>query len=225
MKIASYDTKPTASAYGTLQKAFDFFNVELFDGQLPQCLITFQRKKGAYGYYSPNRFSRVMEDSTGPARPEDTTDEIALNPMHFAERPTDYTLSTLVHEMVHLWQQHFGEAPRRCYHDRQWARKMKEVGLQPSTTGAEGGKETGARVSHYIIEGGRYAEAFAKWSRRHTTPLFQDVALLLDKAAEAEKKKASKTKFTCPQCQTNAWGKPELNILCGDCEVKMESQD
>jgi len=39
---------------------------------------------------------------------------------------------------------------------------MKEIGLQPSSTGEPGGKETGQTVSHYIIPGGRYAKASAK---------------------------------------------------------------
>jgi len=217
LKIASYDTKkPTTAAYGALQAAYDFFNSELFGGELPPCLITLQRHKGAYGYFSPNRFS-LVEDK------DQTTDEIAMNPMHFAERPAEETLSTLVHEMVHLWQQHFGEAPRRCYHDKQWGKKMKEIGLWPSSTGCEGGKETGARVSHYIIEDGRYQAAYAKWAKRHgSTPLFQDVGRLLKDGSEAEKKNASKTKFSCPKCEINAWGKPELHIVCGECSVRME---
>ena len=216
-QIASYDAnKPTAAAYGAIQAAYDFFNAELFGGELPQCLITLTRKKGAYGYFSPTRFSLVGS--------ENAVDEIALNPMHFAERETAETLSTLVHEMVHLWQQHFGEPPRRCYHDRQWAAKMKSVGLWPSSTAAEGGKETGARVSHFIIEDGAYAAAYERWAAQVKTPLFQDVALLLASEKEAEKKAASKTKFTCPKCSANAWGKPDLHIVCGDCEVRMESE-
>jgi hypothetical protein len=39
---------------------------------------------------------------------------------------------------------------------------MKGVGLQPSSTGAVGGKETGHRVSHYVIPGGLFAKAFAE---------------------------------------------------------------
>ena len=27
----------------------------------------------------------------------------------------------------------------------------------------------------------------------------------------------NKIKYTCPSCNMNAWGKPNLNILCGDC--------
>ena len=75
-------------------------------------------------------------------------------------------LSTLVHEMAHVWQQTYGKPPRKGYHDRQWAAKMLEVGLQPSTTGEPGGKETGQSMSHYILPGGRYAEAFAKLAAR-----------------------------------------------------------
>ena len=68
---------------------------------------------------------------------------------------------SLAHEMAHVWQQTHGTPPRRCYHDRQWAAKMKEIGLQPSTTGEPGGKETGQSVTHYIIPGGPYATAAA----------------------------------------------------------------
>jgi Transposase len=43
--------------------------------------------------------------------------------------------------------------PRRSYHDRQCAAKMKEIGLQPSTTAEPGGKETGQSVTRYILPG------------------------------------------------------------------------
>ena len=39
---------------------------------------------------------------------------------------------------------------------------MKEVGLYPSDTHEPGGKETGQRMGHYVIEGGLFAVAFAK---------------------------------------------------------------
>jgi hypothetical protein len=34
---------------------------------------------------------------------------------------------------------------------------------------------------------------------------------------EAKAKKASKTKFTCPECAQNAWAKPEALLICGVC--------
>jgi transcription elongation factor Elf1 len=39
-----------------------------------------------------------------------------------------------------------------------------------------------------------------------------------------KKKAASKTKYTCPDCGLNAWGKPEINLVCGDCETRMEAE-
>jgi hypothetical protein len=30
-------------------------------------------------------------------------------------------------------------------------------------------------------------------------------------------KKASKTKFTCPECGQNAWAKPDALLICGEC--------
>ena len=70
----------------------------------------------------------------------------------------------------------------------------EEIGLQPSTTGAPGGKETGQSVTHYIVDGGPYARAYAKLKGRG----FQ---LHWQSAPEGkETKKASKTKFSCPQC-------------------------
>ena len=70
------------------------------------------------------------------------------------------TLSTLVHEMVHLWQQHHGKSGRGRYHNREWAEKMKQVGLYPSNTGKPGGREVGQQMTHYVIEGGAFAVAF-----------------------------------------------------------------
>jgi hypothetical protein len=65
-----------------------------------------------------------------------------------------------------LWQQTHGEPPRRSYHDREWAGKMKQIGLQPSDTGEPGGKEAGQSVTHYIVAGAAFAEAYAKLKGR-----------------------------------------------------------
>ena len=39
--------------------------------------------------------------------------------------------------------------------------------------------------------------------------------------SKAKKKRPSSNRFkySCPACSTNVWGKPDLNIVCGDCEV------
>jgi SprT-like family len=93
------------------------------------------------------------------ARGELITDEIALNPGTFRNRSTAETLSTLVHEMCHLQQHHFGKTLRNAYHNKQWAAMMEAVGLVPSDPGQEGGTRTGQKVSHYIQPGGPFDRA------------------------------------------------------------------
>lgn len=139
---------PTDEAYSELRFAFDFFNSKLFQNQLKTPLITLPRERMTYGYHSKNRFrSRDTKEMA---------DEIALNPAYFAYRSLKKTLSTLVHEMAHMWQDAHGKPGRGRYHNKEWAFKMMSIGLQPSDTGKPGGKMTGDQMTHYIIKGGLY---------------------------------------------------------------------
>ena len=96
---------PTKEAFGALTWAYDFFNRELFHGALPHCVITMHgRNKRTYGYFK----SDCWEDH----QRANVTDEIMLNPDYFQSRSTAEVLSTLVHEMVHLQQHHFGKPGR-----------------------------------------------------------------------------------------------------------------
>jgi predicted SprT family Zn-dependent metalloprotease len=174
-----------------------------------------QRKKGSFGYFSGERFQNT-------ANQEEITDEIALNPTHFATRPPEQVLSTLVHEMVHLWQHHYGSPPRKSYHDKEWARKMREIGLIPTATGEVGGKETGQKMSHLIAEDGKFKRACQSLLASQPAILYSDRALEKDKVRK--KKLASKTKYTCPSCGLNAWAKPAAPLICGDCQEPMQTE-
>jgi predicted SprT family Zn-dependent metalloprotease len=173
-----------------------------------------QRQKKAYGYFAGGRF--------GTKDGSEITDEIALNPSHFSNRTTEQSLSTLVHEMVHLEQHHFGKPSRNGYHNKAWAALMHAVGLIPSDTGAQGGKETGQRVSHYIAAGGRFDVACAKLIRQGFAVRYVE---LWGDPEKRKKKAASKTKYTCGSCGVNAWGKPAINLICGECDERLEADE
>jgi predicted SprT family Zn-dependent metalloprotease len=201
-------TKPeaiTPAQYRAFQEAYDFFNQELFAGTLPHVLVTLQRHANTRGYFSADRFTGRTDETA--------VHELAMNPDTFAGRSDEEILSTLAHEMAHVWQQTHGKPPRRAYHDKQWAAKMREIGLQATDTGEPGGKETGQKVTHFIIKGGAYAKAYAKLKATGLTLHWQSVPH--SKAAKAAK--SSKTKFTCPECEQNAWAKPEASLICGEC--------
>ena len=143
--------KTTTELYSELQEIFDFFNQKLFGGELPNCLISLQRSKGAAGYFSYSSW----ENDKGKK-----IDEIALNPSNFKNKDLKTILSTFVHEMCHLWQSYFGKVGKNGYHNQAWAEKMQAIGLIPSHTGKKGGNQTGYKMSHFVLKDGLYEKSF-----------------------------------------------------------------
>src|SRR5262249_24040287 len=153
----------------------------------------YQRRAHSAGYFAPDRF--VGRTAGGGKH------ELALNPDAFIGRSDEWITSVLVHEMAHVWQQQYGKPASRGYHNKEWAAKMKTIGLQPSNTGAVGGKETGQQMQHYVIPGGPFAGACAALAATGWK-------LNLESAPRPGEQRGpnSKTKFTCSGCGQNAWG-------------------
>lgn len=216
----SYDKKinqkanPSVETYGFLIYAYDLINQKFFNNELPRCLITLQRKSRAYGYFSANRFYNV--DS------KDSTDEIALNPSILSLSQYEELLSTLAHEMCHLWQFHFSSNPKKkgkqsAYHDNEWAKKMEfGLGLMPSNTGKEGGKKTGTRMSDYIIKGGIFDQFCNELEKIDFKLKWKEFvgSKKLNINDDTIRIDGSKQKFTCPLCGQNAWAKLSAKIAC-----------
>jgi hypothetical protein len=40
-----------------------------------------------------------------------------------------------------------------------------------------------------------------------------------------KKKAANKTRYTCSDCQMNAWAKPDVNLICGDRDMRMVTEE
>jgi hypothetical protein len=64
-----------------------------------------QRHAKAQGYFSLDRFTARTEKAAAH--------ELAMNPDSFSGRTDEEILSTLAHEMAHVWQQSHGTPPRR----------------------------------------------------------------------------------------------------------------
>ncbi len=201
----------TVSEYTGLQEAYDHFNAELFAGKLPQLLITLQRGRKFAGFYCPERFSGR---ETGEILPE-----LALNPDGFRGRTDLEILSTLVHEQAHHWQQEYGKPSRNGYHNKEWARKMEDIGLMPSRTGMEGGARTGQRMTHYIIPGGAFEMAAEKLRDKGFRLGVEAVPILKLTS------KKNKTKYVCPDCGLKAWAKAGVRLVCGECDRALEETE
>lgn len=216
----------TALEYGTFQRAYDEFNAALFEARLPQVLITLQRHAGARGYFSCDRFQR--RDGVGKS-----VHEIALNPDSFTGRTDEEILSTLAHEMAHVWQQEFGYPGRGRYHNREWAARMFSIGLMPSTTGEPGGAATGDRMSHFILEHGLFHDVCRAFLGKYRL-VWESAATTAAKPSAGgqgkfgtppePRKTQTRTKFTCPNCGLNSWAKPDALFDCHSCSAEVGEQ-
>jgi predicted SprT family Zn-dependent metalloprotease len=218
-QIVSYETGSDAAmpapsggltngTYSTFNEAYAHFNETLFEDGLPDVLITMQRHRGSRGYFSPNRFTHRRGDQI--------VDEVALNPAAMQDQTDEQIASTLVHEMVHVWQEHFGKPGRRGYHNKEWAAKMEVVGLIPSHSGEPGGKKTGQRVTHYIRDGGPFCREWERLAARGFAFDYQDRL-----TNGPERRRKLKVRYACPVCSIHVWGKPELRIDCHDCGERL----
>jgi hypothetical protein len=214
----SYERKAdhiTPVQYSVLQQAVDHFNKQLFDGSLPDVFITYQRKAHSNGSYAPDRYSgRADEIRRGG---------LSLNPDNFIGQTDEQIAQTLVSLMAECWQNAFGTMrSARGYHNKEWAAKMKAIGLQPSSTGGVGGKETGQRMSSYIIPDGPFANAFTKLAATGWKLNLQSAHRPGPQGAGPN---TNKSKFSCEaDCGQNAWGKPSLDTVCVPCLIaKLEA--
>lgn len=206
--MKSRPASPTSAQFTAYEQMFAYFNEKLFAGALPPVLLNFSRHAKTLGFFAPERWEKGKE----------VKHEISLNPAYLRSRKPVDVASTLVHEMVHLWQQEHGKPSRAGYHNEEWASKMEAVGLTPSSTGAPGGARTGQGMSHFIAKGEAFARHFAAMPKAYSLPWSCE-------EPEREKKPKSdknKVKYTCPGCGANVWGKPELAILCEDCDERFE---
>lgn len=208
----SDDGRPTEVQFRAFQQMYDYMNRTVFGGGLKPVILNFSRRAKTLGFFAPDRWTR----SAGTAGVR--VHEISLNPAYLALRPPRDVASTLVHEMVHLWQQEFGKPSRTGYHNAEWADKMEAVGLMPSTTAAPGGARVGQAVSHYVFDDGPFARAFEAMPGAFLLPWQSYEPSTTGKP----KAPSSKFKYTCPSCGANAWGKGQLNLRCGDCDVEMQ---
>ncbi len=145
--------KPTSESYETLLQAYDYFNHNLFQQQLPPVMITFHRQRKVMGYASIGRWVNEQREYI---------DELAVNPEYFAKYPLMEICQTLCHEMAHVWQAHYGTPGRRGYHNTQWAQKMTQIGLMPSSTGRPSGQKIGEWMMDYVIYEGAFHKSCKK---------------------------------------------------------------
>ena len=203
-------TKHTVDQAEAFQEIFDFFNDNLFAGELPLVILNFSRSSAkTLAFHKSNTWTPESGNN------QDKLSEISLTP-RFLNRPKIEIFSSLVHEQCHLWQHNFGKKKSRAgYHNQEWADKMLEVGLKPVSSN---GTMTGQSVSHEIVSGGKFEQSFKVIEKDLKLPF---LVLNEDKKVIS---KATRSKYLCDICSAIVYGKREMKIICGECNVQYKVQ-
>ncbi|MFH0784669.1 MAG: SprT-like domain-containing protein [Pseudomonadota bacterium] len=194
--------KPTPAQFAVYQQVFDYFNRTLFENNLPDCMLSFRRRRrNSNTLFTAGQW----KEKSGQA-----TAEISLNIKQLAEDEPIEVMATLVRQMVHLWQEiHGHQTSSKWYFNREWAEKMAAIGLLPSATGKPGGKTTGRGIQHSIEDGGQFEQAFRKMPATYLWP-FQPASI------EGEKRGgySEKVAYRCIGCGAKTWGKGGMGLVC-----------
>ncbi|MBF0379850.1 MAG: SprT-like domain-containing protein [Magnetococcales bacterium] len=208
--------RPSIKQAFSYQAAFDYFNKKLFEGKLPPVILNFSRSGAkTAAFFAPGRWENGNQKKN---ERKEVLDEISLNPKWLG-RTEEEVFSSLVHEMVHHWQFAFKTPPRKAYHNKEWAEKMLEVGLRPDN--GRGGM-TGTKVGHHIETDGAFQKAFAKLPQSYRLPWRVFIEGFVEPPKQP-RKSGKRTKYTCPGCGLNIWGKEDLAVICKDCDLEYQA--
>lgn len=209
-------TIKTSRTAGYLEKLFRTLNERYFDNTIEEPIITIQSTPRAYGHIT---VAKAWRKGNGDLRHELN---IAAGTL---DRPIAEIVATLLHEMVHLINLQNGV--KDCsrggtYHNRKFKAAAEACDLRidyDPRIGWSVTSPTEALIDFIISEGwadirmsredGCIARTPGRGSpdRTPTTP--------------TTPKRSSTRKYICPGCKMSVRATREVNLICGDCMVKM----
>ena len=210
-------TTKMSRAVSQLEHIYNSLNTDFFEGRLPVPIITVQSKPGSYGHCS---VAKVW------MRPDGSTYElnIAAEVLNYA---IEETLDTMIHEMVHLYcrENNIKEVSRGGkYHNGKFKEEAEKRGLTCVPCGQYGWNTT---PNDGLVE---YA-ANKGWNEirigRNTGPAIRVGAsgtgsMIVVGTDSGERRPSSTRKYQCPCCKNSVRATKAVNLICGDCMVKME---
>ena len=198
-----------------LENAFWILNRIYFNDELPEAVITIQSSQRAYGHITVRK---IWKDSF------DSYHEINISAEHL-NRPVENIISTLLHEMTHLYAMENNikdTSNGGRYHNKRFkeiaeARDLKishsqYIGwsvTEPTDRLKEVIKENGLDKEIDYVRMGQFMAAGGNGGTDGNPP----------------KKKSSTRKYMCMGCRNSVRATKEVNIMCMDCGLKMEKQE
>ena len=215
------ETTKTSRVAGYLEKMFRAINADSFAGKLEEPIITIMSTPGAYGHVTVSKVWRAK----GSERYE-------LNmAADWLERPIENVVSTLIHEMTHLYNMQMGiqDCSRGgTYHNKKFKEEAEKHMISIEKHEKYGWTLTSPtdELLEYIMEqgwgdidmgrgclfglfGGKDTGKPGKGAQGST-------------GGEDEPKKGSSRRYQCPSCKAIVRATKDLKIICGSCNIDFE---
>lgn len=235
------EVKTSTELYSKIQKCIDAIDVAFFSGKgkekIPELVFAINNKcKSCVVAY-------VQPDALYDKKTDTKLQYMGINP-DYLDRSLGDILSTVCHELCHVYEHAYIHIPRGGYHDKQWESLMKECGLEPIYQ-----NKSKTAVHHKIIPDGVFEDFVKKFTEENGEDFFNIVSysqevmrrtrkeLGIEEGEEGDEPKPdnadkpvkkynrNKIKYTCPDCNSHVWGKAGLNIFCNDCSCNYEEEE
>lgn len=198
-----------AELQASLQAAFNAINRDFYGGELEKVIITVKegRKAGVLGTFCTAK--EWMQNGT-------PRHEINIAANHIGERTVEETITTLMHEMVHLYNKQNGiqDVSRGgSYHNKEFKKAAENHGLIISKADKIGWSVTEATAdTKQWIADNIHIKGFG---------LYKKASFSGDGKSKC-KSKQSMVKKVCPCCGNIARVTREYKLVCGECMKEME---
>lgn len=240
-------TSPTKELYSWLSQSYDFFNKELFRNELPYCLLTFQREKSTMGYFSPERWANkdgyiCHEIAINPSYfAGHRFVEIFQTLVHEMCHLWQYVYGTPSRGTYHNkeWSdkmvsigliptsngekggkrtgQKMGDYPEEGGLFQQSCEKLVGQGFELKWIDRFPSVGEACQKRNIISKSDIKSNSISEILNTNVELIISDIVSVKEVAEKYTKK--TKTKYSCPNCKTNIWGKSNLNIQCVDCNT------
>ena len=208
----------TSRLAGQLEKLFRMLNDDMFGGQLETPIITIQSSSRSYGLYNVHPIWTVNG--------EEKRHEINIA-AGTLDRDIEYTVGTLLHEMVHMYNdtvRNVQDCSRGgMYHSKVFKEAAEAVGLIVTRTEKYGWSHT------------EPSDALIEWILDHDIEEIRinrneptGIRVVGGNTAASggltpigNNPNSHSRKYLCPCCGNSVRATKQVNVICGDCMETM----
>lgn len=212
--MARKESTKMSRAVSQLEHIYNKMNIDFFGGSLPVPIITVQSSPRTYGHFTT---SKVWK------RKEDNTYELNIS-AEVLNIQIEETLDTMLHEMVHLYCKENGiqDVSRGGkYHNKKFKEEAERVGLECYHTEKYGwNTKAGDKMIQYALDNDWSEILIARETKGGYTTTTTTTTTTTP--TTGVKQPSSTRKYICPNCGQSIRATKDVNVICGDCMVKME---